>query len=156
MKRFILVLISIFIFSCNKSSQQYLKNDDFEYAVLPFNQNEKYPLFANSTPTSLSHLEVMEIEKIAGQKIIETIQAHNRRQSKPDKYLRQYVAVVNENGEKEIWIQCFVSDFIAYDEDKNYWRKHILDFGDGGDSVFSLKVNLSKKIFYDFAIHLQA
>ena len=62
-------------------------------------------------------------------------------------YKRQYVAVKNNKGEKEVWINCFKNSF---DRD---WKKEIISARGGGNGFFNLKVNLSKKKYYDFSVN---
>lgn len=54
-----------------------------------------------------------------------------------DSYRVQFVAYINENGEKEIWMNGFCNSF-----DKD-WRKEIIQVFDGGNSYFRIRLNLS-------------
>ena len=55
--------------------------------------------------------------------------------------------MVNNKGEKVIWINCFCNDC-----NKN-WKKEIIIVKDGGDCYFNLKINLMTKKYYDFLIN---
>lgn len=155
MKNTKLFIISIFItfllFSCkgnfNTDSKQP-KISGTEYRVFTFNTNEKYPIFKNAKPTTLSKEEIIEIEKIVGPKISEIITNHNIKRKKADTYVRQYVAAINENGEKEVWLNIF-----CIDVNNTEWKKGIIDVADGGACAFNLKANLIKKTFYDLRIN---
>jgi len=61
-----------------------------------------------------------------------------------NKYKRQYIAVINSNGEKEVWVNCFCNSF-----DKD-WRKQRIIVKDGGNCYFNLKINIETKKCYDF------
>jgi hypothetical protein len=54
-------------------------------------------------------------------------------------YKRQYVAVINRQGQKEVWINFFCSYF---DTD---WKHHVLIVNDGGSCFFQLRINLSSR-----------
>lgn len=61
-------------------------------------------------------------------------------------YKRQYVAIINSNGEKEVWVNCFCFVF-------GKWRKEIMSMKDGGNCFFNLKVNLTKEKYYDLSVN---
>ena len=63
------------------------------------------------------------------------------------RYKRQYIAVANEKGEKEVWINCFCND--SHNSNIN-WKKEILMVKGGGNCYFNVKVNLMTKNYYDF------
>jgi hypothetical protein len=63
------------------------------------------------------------------------------------RHKRQYIAVINEKGEKEVWINCFCNSM-----NKN-WRKVIIGVDDGGNCFFNLKINLTAKKYYDLMVN---
>jgi hypothetical protein len=65
---------------------------------------------------------------------------------KPSKYFKQFVAVINKNGEKEVWVNCCC-------EVMDYWKKQIQTTLDGGTCYFNLKINLNKNILYNFSVN---
>lgn len=144
MKIRLLVLIIPILFSCKSILTKFNpKIGNSEYAILSFNPNEKYPIFANSKPTELTHEEILEIEKIIFFEISGYISQRV--------YHRQYVAAINEYGEKVIWINFLDAE----DMDPN-WNTYIVKVYDGGDSFFQLKVNLTKGTYYDFRVNSTA
>jgi hypothetical protein len=60
---------------------------------------------------------------------------------------RQYIAIINNKGETEVWINCFCD---THDRD---WRRELIIVDDGGVCYFNLKVNLTKKTFYDLVVN---
>ena len=62
-------------------------------------------------------------------------------------YKKQLVARTNRKGEKEVWINCFCHVQI------NSWKTEIQGVEDGGPCYFSLKVNLTSKMFYDLSVN---
>ena len=138
--------------------------DTSSIAIIPFDTTYHW-LFKKSKPTELSTTELEQIETI----LLDCISEYNPAQKKQfdkisskypnqkfqlsnfvielDNYKRQYVAVINENREKEIWINCFCN---TWNQD---WRKKLIEVEDGGNCYFQLKINLTKKIFYDFMVN---
>lgn len=61
---------------------------------------------------------------------------------------RQYVCVINEQGDREFWINFFCGDFSSGD-----WEKELVIVEDGGNCYFSVKINLDKKTCYDLRVN---
>ena len=61
---------------------------------------------------------------------------------------RQYVAVINEKGEKEVWVNFFCDDW-----GNDNWESDILIVHDGGNCYFNLKVNLTNKSYSELGIN---
>jgi hypothetical protein len=60
------------------------------------------------------------------------------------------VAVINKDNEKIIWVNCFnINSSFTFD----YWKKQIVQVFDGGDNFFNLKINITKKYYYDFLVN---
>ena len=71
----------------------------------------------------------------------------NKTQLRPQiAYKRQYLAAINNTGEKEVWVNCFCGD-------SNNWRKQIVSAADGGNCYFKFTVNLTTKNYYNFSIN---
>jgi hypothetical protein len=64
-----------------------------------------------------------------------------------DNYYRQYVPMINEKGEKEIWINCFCADF------DTEWKNQLILVDDGGNCFFNLMINLDGMSFYDLMVN---
>ena len=62
----------------------------------------------------------------------------------PEKYFKQFIVVINVKGEKIVWVNCMCEVF------GDYWKKRIPIVNDGGSCYFRLKINLTKKVVYDF------
>ena len=58
-------------------------------------------------------------------------------------YRRQYVAVINGKGQKEIWVNFFCATF------NHDWKHHVVIVDDGGVCFFQLWINLTLKKAYD-------
>ena len=113
------------------------KIGDSEYVILKFNSFEKYPIFENATATKLNKEDIIRAEEIIKDKI-----SYNLSQNK---YKRQYVAAINDKGEKLIWVIFFYSE----DASSN-WKSAIFGAYDGGNYFFQIKVNLKRNTHYDY------
>jgi hypothetical protein len=118
-----------------------------EYRVFPFDPKEKYPLFVDAKPTTLTNAEIKAIEEIVGAQILELINTHNARRHSKSTYVRQYVAGLNSKGEKHIWINIFCSNNFTP------WKEGVIEVADGGDCAFQMKVNLTTKVVYQFRLN---
>jgi hypothetical protein len=63
-------------------------------------------------------------------------------------YNRQYIGILNKNGEKEVWINCFPCGFAD-----TYWRQNVVNISDGGTDFFRLRINLDTGEIFDFIIN---
>lgn len=135
-----------------------------EYVILKFDSTMNW-LFKDSKPAELNLSEVKEIELI----LSKCINAYNPKQLKKyekinkenlrnnisnthfiidlKKYDRQFIPVINKKGEKEVWVNC-----LCITSSKN-WKKEIFQINDGGNCFFNLKINLSKKKYYNLRVN---
>ena len=67
-------------------------------------------------------------------------------------YRKQYMAVINDKGEKEVWINCFCKGIEKAIEFRD-WKKIAVRVYDGGDCFFNLKLNLIHKTVYDLSVN---
>ena len=150
-------------------SYKKVENKEFKFLKSQFvilNYKSEWNMFKAAKPTDLTREELDEIEVI----LRETIDKHNdvqaakvieHNENNPDNqiektqlelkyagYLRQYVPVVNENGEKEIWLNFMIDNFMAEN-----WQTEIAEVNGGGNLYFNLKINLTKKESYDLKIN---
>lgn len=67
-------------------------------------------------------------------------------------YKKQYIAVINAKGEKEVWANCFskaIEERIEFTD----WKKIPVRVSGGGNNFFNLKVNLAQQSVYDFKVN---
>ncbi|GHV35467.1 hypothetical protein AGMMS4952_27740 [Spirochaetia bacterium] len=123
--------------------------EEIDFVILKNNEFIK-SLFGNCTSIELSENDLDELNIIInnavkgynGNEVIENIILSN--------YKRQYIAIINEKGEKEVYVNCFYNTFA---ERNDYWKTQFVDVDGGGKGFFQLKVNLTKKIYYEFCIN---
>lgn len=173
----ILILPFILIVGCNQSNSEINPNskkkenkidsnktDSSNIAILN-NDSISYKIFKEGSTTELSQKNLIEIDSI----LSECINEHNKKQEiiynekkskNPDfpikkknfiielkNYQRQYVAVKNVRGEKEVWVNCFCATF------DDGWKSDIYMVSDGGNCFFELKINIDTKKYYDFMVN---
>lgn len=63
------------------------------------------------------------------------------------KFKRQYVSVINKNGEKEVWINCLCQTH------GDGWKTSVILVDDGGNCYFNLKINLTREKCYDLGVN---
>lgn len=63
-------------------------------------------------------------------------------------YKRQYVGLINQQGEKIVWV-----NFFAYDFDSEDWQQDLVIVDDGGDDFFNIKINIENKRCFDLIVN---
>ncbi len=174
----ITLLITITInLSCNNKQNQVSKPnfrttkviyDTTKYTIIEYNEESKWVFNKKCRKTTLTKNDLNNIEILFNQGVKEyNIGAEQRleklKEENPktkfqrkyfiidlDDYKRQYVAVLNQKNEKEVWINCFCRDF------GGNGKESILIVFDGGNCFFNLKINLTTKKYYDFRVNGEA
>ena len=176
MVKTLIFIILISISSCNRTekttemvatenTQTEFKLAKSDFVILPFNK-DWYWIFKDVKSTELTQSELIEIENIL--KI--AVEENNRRQKvnlkkhneeypknkwsetgfelKLKGKKRQYIPVINQEGEKEIWINFFCNEW-----ESDGWKNDLMIVLDGGNCYFNLKVNLTNKTYSELIIN---
>ena len=166
-------VFTICLTSCGqtKTKTQYIERQKNDYtfdssivAILMFDTTE-YWVFKDSKPMDLTSDDLQKIETILN-KCINDYNPEQERQFKeindkhPEykldkknftidltRYKRQYVAVINSKGEKEVWVNCFCHTW-----NKN-WKTNLIIVNDGGNCYFNLKINLTTGQYYELMVN---
>lgn len=166
-QKILYIFISLFLaFSCQNKNQK----KESDYVVLKYRSEWNW-IYKNAQPTELTESEISKIEELLEKAVAEYNlgQAENIKERKewfektyPDKdfsksepkleitltdYKRQYVPVIKENGEKEVWVNLFCT--IEHTD----WKNEIVVVYDGGNCFFNLKINLTKNSYSDFNVN---
>ncbi|KSA14159.1 hypothetical protein [Maribacter dokdonensis] len=172
----LIFIFLISISSCNerkKTNETIIKEEtqsEFNLTISDFviltYQSEWYYIFKNVKPTELTQSELIEIENILKIVVKENNEIqktkliqHNKTypeyqrtktgfELKLDGFKRQYVPVINDKGQKEVWINFFCDDFGI-----EYWKTDLVQVDDGGNCFFNLKINLETKEYYELSIN---
>jgi len=130
-------------------SKTHFKKDTSQYAIIKFNKTNSW-IFKNVKATTLTLSEIELIKSILKTAIIEhnkTIK-NNLFAIRPQAdYKIQIVSILNRKGEKVVWVNCLC------DGKGNKWRTEIIIVEDGGNWYFNLKINLTKKTFYQMLVN---
>jgi hypothetical protein len=141
-------------------SKENAKQNTSIIAVFPLGENEKDIFKDAKENADLTITDLKQIDSV----LHTCIADYNAKQEqnsdlrfKKDKsvywidlknYKRQYIAVINRKGEKEVWINCFCDSF----NDPN-WKTYIINVDDGGNCFFNLKINLTAGNYYDLFVN---
>lgn len=139
------------------SDTKSIQIDTSKTAIISFDKNGNYPFDNSFTPTTLTQDDLNSIDSL----LIACVTDYNNSLDKDHKewsidlkkynYRKQIIAVTNQKGEKEVWVNCFCHTW-----DNNNWKKDILLVHDGGNCYFNFKVNLATKKFYDLGVNGEA
>ena len=168
-----IILLTFCLTSCGQTKNEnnskqtksgLLKVDTSKIAILPYDKTDKW-LFEDCNQTELTSKDIEDIETI----LTKCIAEYNPEQEKqfieinskhPEykldrnyfvidlkRYKRQYIAVINRKGEKEVWINCFCGTW------SGKWKVQQIQVKDGGNCFFNLKINLKTRNYYDFSVN---
>ncbi len=131
-------------------SNHPIQTDTPRYIVLKLDNIPDYIFDKSYKPAKLTLTDINEIVNL----INTAVKKHNKTANKyfqienPSGYYKQFIAATNAKGEKEVWINCLCS--IQNEPD---WKSRIIGVEDGGSCYFQLKINLTKKIVYNFGVN---
>jgi hypothetical protein len=126
-----------------ESDYYVTSKETYRYATFKFDAKRDHYIFdKNSKPASLSSNELTTIESL----IAKEAMVYNRETKaignpikNPKKYYKQLIAIINNKGEKEVWVNCCCSVM------HGLWKTQIQHTSDGGSCFFTIKINLTKK-----------
>jgi hypothetical protein len=124
------------------------KVDTTIYVMLPYDSSAMMAMnwrYTNARRASLTRLEVDDLESIVDSAYLSytkdsTVYLHDL--FPLSIYRRQYVAVITEKGEKEVWVNFICGDY-------GHWRNSPVFVDDGGKCYFQLFINLTRRRAYD-------
>lgn len=107
------------------------------YAIFSYSPRFYKHIFPSASPYDLTNKDIQELDNI----LISCLN-ENREEitNKFSSYQRQYVAVINEHKEKEVWVNCGCKDIYGLEE----FKYSLIKVHDGGDCFFRVIINLSK------------
>lgn len=142
-----------------------LTGDANKISILEFQTDWDW-IYKNPQPASLNNSEIDTIELILNRVVFENnikqeelLKNHNKKYPNnkwtktrfeldlKDKK-RQYIAVINEHGEKEVWVNLFCDSFEGED-----WKTELIFVEDGGNCYFNVKINLEKNTYSELMIN---
>ncbi|MCE7061979.1 hypothetical protein [Dyadobacter sp. CY343] len=126
--------------------------DTSMFAILPVTY-ERYTL-GDAKQDTLNEKDLLVVEYA----LRKSVKLYNDRRGAEmidlARYRRQYFPGIMASGDREVLIRCMHEDFIKNFHFTPYnWRKDNITIHDGGDQVFSLKVNFTTYKTYGFVIN---
>ncbi|MGB4843674.1 MAG: hypothetical protein WBP16_04360 [Ferruginibacter sp.] len=130
-------------------------------AVLPYSKTQNL-IFKDCSQAELNLLDLEKIDslltKCVAEYNLEQERQFNKFSEKAKKnhslslmniknHKRQYIAVINQENEKEVWVNCFCSSYFPN------WRTQIAKVLGGGKCYFNLKMNLTKGFYYHLMVN---
>ena len=135
------------------SKDRELKFDTLKTVILPFIDKNKRYFDSTYRLATLSQTNLTDIDSLLTKCVIDfnntldqdhkwfSIELHKKH------YRQQLIAVTNQKGQKEVFVNCF-SD-TSFDK----WKTTIYFALDGGNSLFHFKINLDTKTYYDMRVN---
>jgi hypothetical protein len=131
-----------------------MMKDTADFAIIDFDQNHDWPFKHTFKSAALSHSEIQLLDSLLrycvsnyNQKLSSNLKSNYSIDFVKFKYKRQYMAVVNGKGQKEVWVNGFCNTW-----DKQ-WKKEIVIVQDGGNCYFNLKINLTTKECFEVSVN---
>ncbi|MDT0651900.1 hypothetical protein [Autumnicola edwardsiae] len=176
MIKFLTLALLILFTSCQnragKDSQLDSKNglaiEDSLYSIVNYNQEMSYP-FESGEPTDLRLEEIRNVEEILERAVKENngLQKEALKEQNAENpenkwtetgfelekknYYRQYVPIINEKGEKVVWVNLSCRKL------PENWQTELLPpVADGGNCYFNVKINLTRNTYLDLRINSYA
>lgn len=157
---FLIILSLNFSFSFGQSSTVDTNLYTDTIAILDYNESE-FPFLKNCTQANVSGDEIF-VAEILLQKFISEYNKEQTRQYNsftPEQqnghilllldiksFRRQYVPIINQSGEKEIWVNCFCN---SLDKD---WKKEVIKPSGERMCNFKIMLNLTLNKYYNFRL----
>ena len=123
-------------------------------AMIPFDSKSTSPFDNNCRQATLTSDDFKDLDSL----LSSCITNHNnsleeiRKDQKIDlintTYYKQLIPVINKEGEKEVWVNCFCN---TWNSDR--WKTKIMIVDDGGNCYFRLKINLTSKKCYELIVN---
>lgn len=160
MNKYFLLLVLVFSFTFSFCFGQTTTVDTGNIAILKYYQT-KFPFLKNCNQTNISSADYILAEDILRKFInefneVQTMQFNSFTEEQQNghtlllldlnRFKRQYVPIINQYGEKEIWINCFCN---SVDRD---WRKEVIKSSGERMCNFKIMVNLTLNKYYDFKL----
>lgn len=118
-----------------------------DYVIFEYQHDMDY-IFKDAKATNLTLNELAKIETIIKQATNDYTKSSDDVKIDLSIYKRQYVPIINANGEKEVWVNLFCDDWFS-----NEWKNKIFIVELGGDCYLNLKVNLDKEFYYNLSVN---
>jgi hypothetical protein len=148
---FFIVIASCASNSYLEDNYYYNNVEGIDYVILPYEPTADDGIivaFREGIPAELTANELENIDALLHEAV--TSWGSDVNSIDLPKYNRQYITIINENKEKEVFINCFWSSSIR---ESGYWKNNFVFVSDGGYHFFQVKINLTKQIITMFSVN---
>lgn len=119
------------------------------YALFSYCQSIDSSLFKNSKPYNLDNSELTQIDSLLVYCMSKDPQLKTKNNSN---YYKQCIATINLNKEIVVWINCICNKSV-FNIGEEFKLQIAGKVNDGGTCFFKLKMNLTKRIYFDLRIN---
>ena len=133
-----------------KNKLDFKKYSDYAFFTFDPKIHER---FFNYKPNNTKPYDLNQKELVQVNQILKRCFSENRSKlNKINEYVKQCTSVINDKGEKEIWLSCYCKS--PYKSIEYKYSLFMMD--DGGNCNINLKINLTKHNYTDLNIAGQA
>ena len=138
----------------NGSQNIFLDTKDFSGIIFKYTSNESSKLHSKGFTPTIE--EVFKAERIFQQCLqvkrvgSDGMEIDSSRIQHPSKYIRQYFGYYNEKGDKTIFLNCLIKEFISTSDD---WKKEEISIKDGGNNYFTILINITAQDCSNFMVN---
>lgn len=120
-----------------------------DYAFFSFNEEFHSSIYFGYKPETIKPYDLEQNELVNVDEILNKCFSENKEKlRKKENYINQCIAVINEKGEKEIWMSCFCKE----KNEKNRFKYYLKMMSGGGNCNVNLKINLTQNNYSDLNI----
>ena len=135
---------------------------DSTYSIIRFDPRIHFMFDRNSKNANLSDQEIALVERLLEQSVddynlnllTDTLLSKIKTPLDFSRYKRQLIAVTNEKGEREVFLNCICASVIpGLFKSGIDWRKEYFRVNDGGPCYFRVYLNLTTGTYYGFRVN---
>jgi hypothetical protein len=142
----LLLGLSLMLLGFNANAQKTLANKKqkaapaSDFVIIPY-RNSNWEMMGFEKNVKRASLNQDELNKV---KLFLVRVAQN---NKLKVYEQQYVCVIDQKGDKLVWVNCFCQTY------NDEWRTKLFWVDDGGNCYYSFIVNLTTGSYYNLLIN---
>jgi hypothetical protein len=143
----LMLMMLIVVTGCLRKPPDIYYNHQ-KIAVIRFEKSMTSLFDSSYSPATLVQSDINEIDSLYNEGVVDYNACHDvsKKMHETWNYRRQYVCVINNKGQKEVYVNCLCDSM-------NSWKTELVEIQDGGNCFFNFKINLSTKRYYDFNVN---
>jgi hypothetical protein len=142
----LLLGLSLMLLGFNANAQKTLANKKqkattaSDFIVLPY-RNSNWEMMGFEKDVKQASLNQDELDRV------KVFLVRAAQDNKLKVYKRQYVCVIDQKGDKLVWVNCFCQTY------NDEWRTKLFWVDDGGNCYYSFIVNLTAGNYYNLLVN---